>query len=222
MTDKTTLEAAEKKAADSKSVVDAAKTVETDAKAKSKAAADALKTAKAHTAEMTKGLKAVPDTEEHKATRDQWVAAETAAKEAEAAAEKAASEAKAEATSATEALKAAKEAAKTARAELTEAKKKPKVERQKQNDVTRPLAGTKTGAVWDKADEMSADLKRPVLLGELKTALPEINDGTVSTQYNHWCTFNGVTAEQRKAARDAIKEAAKPAPADPAPAPAEG
>lgn len=92
-----------------------------------------------------------------------------------------------------------------------------KVERIKQNGVTRPAEGTKTGQVWDTADSMSAELGRPVLSAELVERLgDEFNKATVSTQYAMWCTFHGVTAEQRRSIRDegkaeerAAKEAAK-------------
>lgn len=81
------------------------------------------------------------------------------------------------------------------------------VERVKQNGVTRPMSGTVTGMIWDTADQWSAHFKRPVLLNELRDAFKDhdINPGTLSTQYNHWCVFNAVTAEQRAAVRDSFK-----------------
>lgn len=99
----------------------------------------------------------------------------------------------------------------------TETQETEKVERIKQNGVTRPKDGTTTGNVWQVADEMSAELGRPVLSAELVERLGEdYNKATVSTQYAAWCTFHGVTAEQRKAIREegkaeerAAKEAAK-------------
>lgn len=112
----------------------------------------------------------------------------------------------------------------------------PKVERVKQNGFTRPLAGTKTGLVWDVADQISAKEKRPALRDEViaayKEACPaagfgEARDGTVSTQYSRWCGFHGVQdvlrkmrAEEKKAAEadkakdKAAKEAEKKAKAD--------
>jgi len=91
----------------------------------------------------------------------------------------------------------------------------PKVERVKQNGVTRPAEGTTTGNVWAGADQMSQHLGRPVLAAELVEHLGEgYNKSTIATQYNLWCNFNGVTAEQRKAVRDegkAEEQAAKDA-----------
>lgn len=86
----------------------------------------------------------------------------------------------------------------------------PKPERIKQNGITRPGEGTATGNIWLAADQLAAHLGRPVLSSELATHLGEgYHPATISTQYNCWCTFNGVTAAQRKALRDSIKDAGK-------------
>ena len=86
----------------------------------------------------------------------------------------------------------------------------PKPERIKQNGITRPNDGTATGNIWLAADQLSAHLARPVLATELTAHLGEgYNSSTVSTQYNVWCTFNGVSAAERKAMRDAIKNVGK-------------
>lgn len=80
--------------------------------------------------------------------------------------------------------------------------KAPKVERVKQNGFTRPLPGTKTGLVWDIADRISAEKKRPALRDEVieayKAEQADARNGTVSTQYSRWCGFNGVQDVLRK------------------------
>ena len=91
---------------------------------------------------------------------------------------------------------------------------KPKLEQR--NGVSRPAAGSKTAQVWDIADKISAENKRPALREEVMAAGEQagLNRGTIATQYARWTEFFGVTKEQRAAARDANK----PAPAaDPAP-----
>lgn len=128
--------------------------------------------------------------------------------------------------------KAAKEADKVEKARLkaetaaAKAAEKPEpVTRAKQpeaNGVVRPTPGTKTGRVWEIADAISADAKRPALREEvMETAKNEgINPGTIATQYARWTAFYGVTKEVRKGARDALKPApvAATAPVETAPA----
>ena len=108
------------------------------------------------------------------------------------------------------------------------------VERERQNGFTRPLAGTKTGLVWDIADKISAEKQRPALrdevMAEYKAQVEGASDGTISTQYSRWCGFHGVQEVLRKmradekakeaeakaaakAAKDAEKAAAKEAKA---------
>jgi hypothetical protein len=76
------------------------------------------------------------------------------------------------------------------------------VARVKQNGFTRPIAGTKTGLVWDIADEISAKEKRPALrdevMAEYKTRVADASNGTISTQYSRWCGFHGVQDVLRK------------------------
>lgn len=92
---------------------------------------------------------------------------------------------------------------------------KPKVVREERNGVTRP-AGALTGRVWDKADEISARLGRPALRDEVMAELEAegMSRGTIATQYARWCTFYGVTKEQRSAVRDSLKQAAAEAEAE--------
>lgn len=70
-------------------------------------------------------------------------------------------------------------------------------DRVRQNGMTRPLAGTKTGLVWDIADALSASLNRPAQRSEVFEAyqkqVPDASNGTMSTQYSRWCGFHGVT-----------------------------
>ena len=93
---------------------------------------------------------------------------------------------------------------------------KPKLEQR--NGVSRPAAGSKTAQVWDIADKISAEAKRPALREEVMSAGEKagLNRGTIATQYARWTEFFGVTKEQRSAAREAAKPAT-PAPAEPAP-----
>ena len=93
-----------------------------------------------------------------------------------------------------------------------------KVERVKQNGVTKPAAGSKTGAVWDIADKISAEKQRPALREEVMEAgkAAGLNNGTIATQYARWTEFHGVTKEQRQAVRDSEKPAPEAQPADPA------
>lgn len=96
-------------------------------------------------------------------------------------------------------------------AEAPEAEAKPaKPEKITQNGVTRPAAGTKTAAVWDIADRISAEKHRPALREEVMTAgeAEGLNRGTIATQYARWTDFFGVSKE----ARAAVREAEKPAP----------
>ena len=87
------------------------------------------------------------------------------------------------------------------------------VERQRQNGFTRPLAGTKTGMVWDIADAISAKQGSPAMRDEVfeayKAAVPDASDGTSSTEYSRWCGFHGVSDVLRKQRADAKAEAQK-------------
>jgi hypothetical protein len=110
----------------------------------------------------------------------------------------------------------------------------PKIEK---NGVTRPKSDTKTGAVWDISDRLSAALGRPAsrkeVMDEAKKA--EINEATVATQYGRWRKFNGITGtvsapkpaaepkaekpkRQTKKEKEAAAAAAGAAPAAPVPA----
>lgn len=88
------------------------------------------------------------------------------------------------------------------------------VEREVQNDVTRPAAGTKTGRVWEIFDKLSGDqpaARSAVMEVATKEGIPE---ATVATQYQRLRTFYGITERSSRAAAAPAakpkKEAAKP------------
>lgn len=95
------------------------------------------------------------------------------------------------------------------------------VEREVQNDVTRPAAGTKTGRVWEIFDKLSGDApasRAAVMEAATKEDIPQ---ATVATQYQRLRTFYGITERSARAAPAAEKPAkAAKAPAKKAAAPA--
>ena len=88
----------------------------------------------------------------------------------------------------------------------------PKVEREKSNGITRPGEGSLTRHIWDVADAISAQAKRPALRDEVfakvRETYPDISKGTLATQYVRWGTYYGVTKEVRASARGERKAAA--------------
>ena len=76
-------------------------------------------------------------------------------------------------------------AAKPAPKPKAEKAPKPKVERDIQNDVTRPKSDSKTGRIWAIADEISKSKKAPATRAEVmeKAVAEDINEATVATQY---------------------------------------
>jgi hypothetical protein len=80
------------------------------------------------------------------------------------------------------------------------------VQRVRQNGFTRPIAGTKTGLIWDIADEISAREKRPAkrdeVFKEYQARVPDAMNGTMSTQYSRWCGFHKVSDVLRKMRAD--------------------
>jgi len=72
------------------------------------------------------------------------------------------------------------------------------------NGVTRPVGGSKTGQVWDIADDISASAKRPALREEVMKAATDagINKGTIATQYARWTQYHNVSAADRRAVRE--------------------
>lgn len=97
-----------------------------------------------------------------------------------------------------------------AKAKATEteaAEEKAKPVKDEQNGIPRPKAGTKTGRVWEIADELSAKKGEPAPRKEvLETANGEdINIATAATQYGRWRKYHGLAAEPKA-------PKAKPAP----------
>ena len=114
-----------------------------------------------------------------------------------------------------------------AETQTAEAAEKPKRQKgETRNGVTIPGEGSKTRLVWDTASAISTEKGRPALSSEVHDALEgQVEKATVSTQYNRWCKFYGVSKEHRKAARDSLKPAPAPVQGEAAPvapAPTEG
>lgn len=82
----------------------------------------------------------------------------------------------------------------------------------KQNGVTQPAAGTKTRRVWDIATEISQKAGRAALRDEVMAQGESegLSKGTIATQYGKWCTYYGVSVEQRKAVRAELRPAPEP------------
>jgi len=62
-----------------------------------------------------------------------------------------------------------------------------------QNGVTRPKAGTKTGRVWEIADELSTS-DGPAARKDVMAASEAegLNTATIATQYGRWRKFHGL------------------------------
>ena len=71
-----------------------------------------------------------------------------------------------------------------------------------QNGVTRPKEGTKTGKVWEFADELSAAINAPAKRADVlaKANAAGINPATTTTQYGRWRKFHGLGKEVAEAA----------------------
>lgn len=102
---------------------------------------------------------------------------------------------------------------------MTEATKEkaPKQMRITNNGVVRPSEGTKTGRVWEIADEISQANQAPAARGEVlkQCEAEDINQATGATQYGRWCKFNDVPKPPRaekkeKAPKKEKKEKAAP------------
>jgi hypothetical protein len=99
---------------------------------------------------------------------------------------------------------------------MPKAKKSAKVEKDKENGITRPKAGTTCAVIWDIADSLSAKTRQPAQRADvLKAALAKkINEKTITTQFGRWrkyCGLKGRTAAPKKPAK--AKKKAKPAKA---------
>lgn len=71
-----------------------------------------------------------------------------------------------------------------------------------QNGVTRPKAGTKTGRVWEIADQLSKSKGEPATRAEVLKAFEAEggNSATGATQYGRWRKFHGLGRTQKAAA----------------------
>ena len=100
--------------------------------------------------------------------------------------------------------------------EVEAAPKAKKAPRESENGVTKPAEGTKTGKVWEIADDISRHQSRPALREEVMTAGLDLglNRGTIATQYSRWTQFYGVSAADRKVVRGQVRDATKEAAAD--------
>lgn len=96
------------------------------------------------------------------------------------------------------------------------AEKPAKPQLAKQNGITRP-GGGQTGKVWDIADAISAEQKRPALRKEVmeKGKADGVNPATIATQYGRWRKFFGLGKEAKAVeAAPAAEGTAAPASSD--------
>lgn len=101
----------------------------------------------------------------------------------------------------------------TAAAEKPAKETKPKVVREQQNGQTKPGEGTKTRALWDIIDQISADAGEPATRkAVLERAEKEgFNPAMSASLYAQWRKFHGLTG---KKAPGAAKPAEPAAPAE--------
>jgi len=96
---------------------------------------------------------------------------------------------------ASQVIRDAKAARTEARKALTSAKKttKPKVEREKQNGVMRPLAGSNCGNAWDLFDELTANAGSVTMMAPAVAIGKQrgMNEGNVRCEFTAWKKFHG-------------------------------
>lgn len=65
------------------------------------------------------------------------------------------------------------------------------------NGVTRPKAGTKTGRVWEIADQKSTEAGAPAARKDVMAAAQAegMNEATIATQYGRWRKYHGLGKE---------------------------
>ena len=105
--------------------------------------------------------------------------------------------AKAKAAPKTKAKAAPKTKAKAAPKTKAKAKAKPAVERDVQNGITRPKAGTSSARVWEVADMVSKKVKKPAKRKDVLDIVVDqegLNSATASTQFGRWRQYNGLGA----------------------------
>jgi hypothetical protein len=83
-----------------------------------------------------------------------------------------------------------------------------------QNGITRPVAGSKTGRVWEIADELSAAAKAPASRKEVlaKAEAEGINPATATTQHGRWREYHGLVNKRPNALEKAEADPASVAP----------
>lgn len=96
--------------------------------------------------------------------------------------------------------------------------KEPKPPKDEQHGVTRPKAGTSTGAIWAIADEMSAAAGAPAARKDVLAAAVSsgLNVSTAATQYGRWRRYHGLGAEPKPAKADSDVSVDQPAEGQPA------
>lgn len=86
--------------------------------------------------------------------------------------------------------------------------------RDTENGVTRPKAGTKTGRVWEIADEKASAsggrARRKDVLAQCEAE--ELNAATAATQYGRWRKYNGLEGRDEVDTPDVETEQAAEAP----------
>lgn len=114
--------------------------------------------------------------------------------------------------------KAANKAAKAPKAPKAPKQKKAPVEREVNNGITRPAAGTKTARVWEISEALGK--KGTVSRGDVmeQCAKEDIPAATVATQFQRWRVFYNITERSPRAASEpkAPKAPRKKAPKAPA------
>jgi hypothetical protein len=72
-----------------------------------------------------------------------------------------------------------------------------RADKQQQNNITRPQAGTKTGLVWDVADEITHKKGDAAAIAEVRAdqRLRQHNEHTLKTQYARWRQYHGIKGQ---------------------------
>lgn len=98
---------------------------------------------------------------------------------------------------------------------------KVKVEKDTENGITRPKAGTTCAAVWDAADKISESTGEPAQRAAVIEAASKqkINEKTITTQFGRWRKYNGLKGRTPKPKVEKPKKVSKKKAA-PAAAPA--
>lgn len=89
-----------------------------------------------------------------------------------------------------------------------------KVKRVEKNGVSRPNAGSKTGRIWEIADQLSAKTNQPAKRADVLAEAEKegINKSTAMTQYGQWRKFFGLAKETVTPAPAESKAESEPEP----------